>query len=139
MKKAEAAELLRRAKQRRETMPTAIVVLTGSEGVSGSLTFTADGASTHLTGEITGLAPGLHGLHVHQVRFCRAGVLEGGTFWWGAGAARTVPAAKRTAHSSSLCPCALVRAPRTAPPDKRLPWNTKKTSEAALLRRGTAG
>ena len=66
-------------------MPTAIVVLTGSEGVSGSLTFTADGASTHLTGEITGLAPGLHGLHVHQVRFCRAGVLEGGTFWWGAG------------------------------------------------------
>ena len=47
-------------------MPTAIVVLTGSEGVSGSLTFTADGASTHLTGEITGLAPGKHGLHVHQ-------------------------------------------------------------------------
>ena len=121
-------------------MPTAIVVLTGSEGVSGSLTFTADGASTHLTGEITGLAPGLHGLHVHQVRFCRErAFLRAGPFDGAPGAARTVPAAKRTAHSSSLCPCARVRAPRTAPPDKRLPWNTKKSSEVALVRRGTAG
>ena len=121
-------------------MPTAIVVLTGSEGVSGSLTFTADGASTHLTGEITGLAPGLHGLHVHQVRFCRAGVLEGGTFWWGAGRRTHCPRGEtHRPQLLSLCPCARVRAPRTAPPDKRLPWNTKKSSEVALVRRGTAG
>ena len=100
-------------------MPTAIVVLTGSEGVSGSLTFTADGASTHLTGEITGLAPGKHGLHVHQVRFCRAGVLEGGTFWWGAGRRTPCPRGEAPRPRPPFRPCARVRAPWTAPPDKR--------------------
>ena len=50
------------------TMPVGICVLTGSAGVAGTVVFTADGASTHVTGEITGLAPGLHGFHVHQVR-----------------------------------------------------------------------
>jgi Cu/Zn superoxide dismutase len=43
-------------------------VLTGSAGVAGTVTFTTQGASTHVTGEITGLAPGFHGFHVHQVR-----------------------------------------------------------------------
>jgi len=49
-------------------MPTGICVLTGSAGVAGTVTFTTVGAETHVTGEITGLAPGEHGFHVHQVR-----------------------------------------------------------------------
>ena len=121
-------------------MPTAIVVLTGSEGVSGSLTFTADGASTHLTGEITGLAPGLHGLHVHQVRFCRAGVLEGGTFWWGAGRRTHCPRGEtHRPQLLSLCPCARVRAPLDSPAGQAFALEHQEESEAALVRRGTAG
>ena len=49
-------------------MPVGICVLTGSAGVAGTVVFTTEGASTHVTGEITGLAPGQHGFHVHQVR-----------------------------------------------------------------------
>ena len=49
-------------------MPTGICVLAGSAGVAGTVTFTTAGNKTHVTGEITGLKPGEHGFHIHQVR-----------------------------------------------------------------------
>jgi Cu-Zn family superoxide dismutase len=43
-----------------------VCVLIGQE-VGGTIHFKTTGASTSVTGEVTGLAPGLHGFHVHQV------------------------------------------------------------------------
>ena len=45
----------------------AVCVLTGSAGVSGTVTFATEGDATKVTGTITGLAPGEHGFHIHQV------------------------------------------------------------------------
>lgn len=50
----------------------AICVLKGDKGdIGGVIHFTqeAEGQPTRIQGEIKGLAPGLHGFHVHQVRF----------------------------------------------------------------------
>ena len=49
-------------------MSKAVCVLTGSAGVAGTLSFETVGAGTKVTGTITGLAPGEHGFHVHQVK-----------------------------------------------------------------------
>ena len=38
--------------------------------VKGQVTFTQDGARVRATGEITGLAPGRHGFHVHEKGDC---------------------------------------------------------------------
>ena len=65
----------------------AVVVLTGSSGVSGTVTFVQEGAgawlrsprslvlrsqapagATAVSGKITGLKPGLHGFHIHEAR-----------------------------------------------------------------------
>lgn len=54
--------------RRRYAMPTGICVLAGSAGVAGTVTFTTAGNKTRVTGEITGLKPGEHGFHIHQVR-----------------------------------------------------------------------
>lgn len=46
---------------------TAVCVLTGTAGVSGVLKLSQNGdGPTKIVGSITGLAPGKHGLHVHE-------------------------------------------------------------------------
>uniref|UniRef100_A0A4Y1PAW0 Superoxide dismutase [Cu-Zn] n=1 Tax=Closterium ehrenbergii TaxID=102165 RepID=A0A4Y1PAW0_CLOEH len=46
----------------------AVAVLTGTAGVSGTVTFSQDGSGpTQVVGKITGLKPGLHGLHIHAL------------------------------------------------------------------------
>ncbi|KAE8710322.1 Superoxide dismutase [Hibiscus syriacus] len=47
-------------------MVKAVAVLSSSEGVSGTILFSQDGEGpTIVTGNISGLKPGLHGFHVH--------------------------------------------------------------------------
>eukprot|EP00897_Mesotaenium_endlicherianum_P002409 jgi/Mesen1/2196/ME000152S01288 len=49
-------------------MVKAVAVLTGSEGVSGTITFSQDGTGpTEVVGKISGLKPGQHGFHVHAL------------------------------------------------------------------------
>eukprot|EP00250_Pteridium_aquilinum_P022657 c25514_g1_i1 orf=393-857(-) len=44
----------------------AVAVLSGSAGVAGTVYFTQEGeGSTCVSGKLSGLAPGLHGFHVH--------------------------------------------------------------------------
>lgn len=38
----------------------------GESGVTGTLVFVQEGDTVTITGEIVGLAPGLHGFHVHE-------------------------------------------------------------------------
>lgn len=56
----------------------------GKSGVSGHLTLLAlpDHAGVSIQGEITGLKPGLHGFHVHEVGNCNSadGMSAGGHF-----------------------------------------------------------
>ena len=72
-------------------MPTGICVLTGSAGVAGTVTFTTVGAETHVTGEITGLAPGEHGFHVHQLGDTTNGCLSTGPHFNPAGKTHGAP------------------------------------------------
>ena len=45
----------------------AVVVLTGTAGVSGVVKFSQEGdGATTVVGSITGLAPGKHGFHIHE-------------------------------------------------------------------------
>merc|ERR1711936_315004 len=49
------------------TMVKAVCVLKGDSSVTGTVHFEQEGAGpVTVTGEITGLADGLHGFHVHQ-------------------------------------------------------------------------
>ncbi|CAN1838133.1 Superoxide dismutase [Cu-Zn] [Linum perenne] len=49
-------------------MVKAVAVLGNSTGVSGTIFFTQEGdAPTTVTGNISGLKPGLHGFHVHAL------------------------------------------------------------------------
>jgi Cu-Zn family superoxide dismutase len=56
----------------------------GSAPVAGHMTLTAlaDGAGVQFTGELTGLTPGAHGIHVHEVGSCDSpdGMSAGGHF-----------------------------------------------------------
>ncbi|MQL96430.1 hypothetical protein Taro_029106 [Colocasia esculenta] len=44
-----------------------VALIAGAPGVKGSLHFFQDNTTghTHVTGKITGLAPGFHGFHIH--------------------------------------------------------------------------
>ena len=44
----------------------AVCVMKGDSAVTGTITFTQQDSSVNVTGEITGLAPGKHGFHVHE-------------------------------------------------------------------------
>lgn len=44
----------------------AVCVLSGSGDVKGTIHLTQAGDATNLTGEISGLAPGQHGFHIHE-------------------------------------------------------------------------
>ncbi|MQL84338.1 hypothetical protein Taro_016842 [Colocasia esculenta] len=49
-------------------MVKAVAVLTGSEGVGGTVFFAQEGdGPTTVTGSLSGLKPGLHGFHVHSL------------------------------------------------------------------------
>jgi Cu-Zn family superoxide dismutase len=70
-----------------ETEPSraeAIVVLMPTEGndVAGTVTFTEVEGGVQVTADVTGLAPGDHGFHVHQLGDCSApdGTSAGGHF-----------------------------------------------------------
>ncbi|CAL5330368.1 unnamed protein product [Camellia sinensis] len=52
----------------RGTMVKAVAVLSSNEGVSGTIYFTQEGnGPTNVTGNVSGLKPGLHGFHVHAL------------------------------------------------------------------------
>ena len=52
------------------TMVKAVCVLKGASEVSGTVHFEQEGSGpVKVTGEITGLSDGLHGFHVHEVKY----------------------------------------------------------------------
>ena len=51
-------------------MATATLSALGTSGVSGSVTFTDTGNGVSVEAHLTGLTPGKHGFHVHQVGDC---------------------------------------------------------------------
>ncbi|CDO98927.1 unnamed protein product [Coffea canephora] len=62
-----------------KTMVKAVVVLGCSEGVKGTIYFTQEGdGPTTVTGEVSGLKPGLHGFHVHALGDTTNGCLSTG-------------------------------------------------------------
>ena len=51
-------------------MVKAVCVLKGASEVTGTVHFEQEGSGpVKVTGEISGLSDGLHGFHVHEVRF----------------------------------------------------------------------
>jgi Cu-Zn family superoxide dismutase len=61
----------------------AVLVAAGDSGVAGTIYFTKEGDSVHVTGKVTGLKPGEHGFHVHQfgdVTGQKDGLTTGGHF-----------------------------------------------------------
>lgn len=48
------------------TRAVAVLVPIGRSGVSGTVYLTKQNGAIHITGEVTGLSPGLHGFHVHE-------------------------------------------------------------------------
>lgn len=52
--------------------PTATATLLGlgGSGVSGTIRFMTQGDEVHVEGDVYGLAPGLHGIHIHEYGDC---------------------------------------------------------------------
>ncbi|XVF42539.1 hypothetical protein PTKIN_Ptkin01aG0371600 [Pterospermum kingtungense] len=73
-------------------MVKAVAVLTSSEGVSGTVFFAqeADGPTT-VTGNISGLKPGLHGFHVHALGDTTNGCMSTGPHFNPAGKEHGAP------------------------------------------------
>lgn len=44
----------------------AVCVLKGDAGVGGAIHFVQTGDTVHVSGSVTGLAPGQHGFHIHE-------------------------------------------------------------------------
>ncbi|CAI0432315.1 unnamed protein product [Linum tenue] len=62
-------------------MVKAVVVLGNSDGVKGTVYFTQEGdGPTTVTGDISGLKPGLHGFHVHAMGDTTNGCMSTGTY-----------------------------------------------------------
>ncbi|KAE8707780.1 Superoxide dismutase [Hibiscus syriacus] len=73
-------------------MVKAVAVLSSSEGVSGTILFSQDGeGSTIVTGEISGLKPGLHGFHVHALGDTTNGCMSTGPHFNPAGKEHGAP------------------------------------------------
>ncbi|XP_035549210.1 superoxide dismutase [Cu-Zn]-like [Juglans regia] len=73
-------------------MVNAVAVLGSNEGVSGTIYFTqeADGSTT-VTGNISGLKPGLHGFHVHALGDTTNGCMSTGPHFNPAGKEHGAP------------------------------------------------
>ncbi|KAF6999552.1 hypothetical protein CFC21_015561, partial [Triticum aestivum] len=74
------------------TMVKAVAVLTGSEGVKGTIFFTQEGEGpTTVTGSVTGLKEGLHGFHVHALGDTTNGCMSTGPHFNPAGHVHGAP------------------------------------------------
>uniref|UniRef100_A0A977XQY4 Superoxide dismutase [Cu-Zn] n=1 Tax=Piper nigrum TaxID=13216 RepID=A0A977XQY4_PIPNI len=73
-------------------MVKAVAVLTGSEGVSGTVYFTQEGnGPTTVVGSLSGLQPGLHGFHVHALGDTTNGCMSTGPHFNPAGKEHGAP------------------------------------------------
>ena len=72
------------AEKEKEEGPSATATLIGLSGsaVSGTIRFTTQGDEVHITADVYGLKPGLHGMHIHEFGDCSApdGLSAGGHF-----------------------------------------------------------
>ncbi|KAL2942290.1 Superoxide dismutase [Cu-Zn], partial [Bienertia sinuspersici] len=73
-------------------MGKAVAVLSSSEGVSGHIYFTQEGdGPTTVTGNVSGLKPGLHGFHVHALGDTTNGCMSTGPHYNPAGKEHGAP------------------------------------------------
>ncbi|OMO55314.1 hypothetical protein COLO4_36053 [Corchorus olitorius] len=73
-------------------MVKAVAVLSSSEGVSGTIFFTQEGdGPTTVTGNVSGLKPGLHGFHVHALGDTTNGCMSTGPHFNPAGKEHGAP------------------------------------------------
>ncbi|THG15433.1 hypothetical protein TEA_020912 [Camellia sinensis var. sinensis] len=76
----------------RGTMVKAVAVLSSNEGVSGTIYFTQEGnGPTNVTGNVSGLKPGLHGFHVHALGDTTNGCMSTGPHFNPAGKEHGAP------------------------------------------------
>jgi len=74
------------------TMVKAVAVLSGSEGVKGTIFFTQEGdGPTTVTGSVSGLKEGLHGFHVHALGDTTNGCMSTGPHFNPAGHVHGAP------------------------------------------------
>ncbi|PON73959.1 Superoxide dismutase (Cu/Zn) / superoxide dismutase copper chaperone [Parasponia andersonii] len=73
-------------------MAKGVAVLSSSEGVKGTILFTQEGeGTTRVTGNVSGLKPGLHGFHVHALGDTTNGCLSTGPHFNPAGKEHGAP------------------------------------------------
>ncbi|MCL7051581.1 hypothetical protein MKW94_001170 [Papaver nudicaule] len=72
-------------------MVKAVVVLSSSEGVNGTIYFTEEGDATKVTGTICGFKAGDHGFHVHALGDTTNGCMSTGPHFNPAGKEHGAP------------------------------------------------